>query len=68
MGYKVRNATYRPMAEVAYHTASRDLKALVDAGLLIAVGEKKGRHYKASAEILALRRQIRESRQIADPF
>ncbi|MFL6416922.1 MAG: hypothetical protein ACJ74Y_14760 [Bryobacteraceae bacterium] len=34
MGYKVRNSTYRGIAEIADAVASRDFKLLVDHGLL----------------------------------
>ena len=62
-GYRVRNATYRVIAEVADAVASRDLKLLVDSGLLYADGEKRGRVYVASAVLNKIRERTREPRQ-----
>jgi Fic family protein len=42
----IRNSGYRRVAEISELSASRDLKLLVEAGLLIPVGEKRGRSYK----------------------
>ncbi|TFC77250.1 Fic family protein [Cryobacterium sp. TMS1-20-1] len=74
-GYRVRNATYRAVLaqdeEVSEQTAGRDLKQLVDAGLLKSVGERRGRHYVANEELQALRRAIfgaKAPRSLADPF
>jgi Fic family protein len=69
MGFRLRNATYREAAEVTEAVAGRDLKALADAGLLQAVGERRGRFYVASPSVLALEQSIRQPRtQIDDPF
>lgn len=67
-GWRVRNATYRPNAEVSHHTASRDLKALVDAGLLLPRGERRGRYYVGGPTVASLRVATREPRSIPDPF
>ena len=61
-GYKVRNATYRGIAEVADAVASRDLKLLVDNGLLTAAGEKRGRAYVAAPILRQIRERTREPR------
>jgi hypothetical protein len=69
MGLRVRNSSYRTAAEVSENVASRDLKLLVDAGLLIAHGERRGRSYVAADEIRSIREQTRESRPVDDdPF
>jgi Fic family protein len=70
MGYRIRSVHYRNAADVSANLASRDLKALVDSGLLIASGEKRGRFYTASEGLRAIYRRIRESefRKIPDPF
>jgi Fic family protein len=71
MGFRIRNATYRPMADVSELVASRDLRALVDAGLLIAQGERRGRFYIRSqrlAEMDAKIRQRRPAKSREDPF
>ena len=47
-GGMVRNASYRVSADISNNLASRDLKALVDANLLVAKGERRGRFYVAS--------------------
>jgi Fic family protein len=67
-GLRVRNATYRPIAEISDHLASRDLKSLVDEGLLVSSGEKRGRHYLASETLQAMSLAVREPRKIKDPF
>jgi Fic family protein len=51
LGFKARNATYRKAAEITENLASRDLKALVDAGLLVPEGAKRGRYYVASTRL-----------------
>ena len=67
-GFRVRNATYRGVAEVSDQVASRDLKLAVDSGLLVAKGERRGRSYFASADVLAIRARIREPKDVPDPF
>jgi Fic family protein len=67
-GWKVRNATYRSAAEISDQVASRDLKALADAGLLVAHGERRGRWYAASDLVRTVRERFREAKPIADPF
>lgn len=67
IGHRVRNASYRVSADVSNNLASRDLKALVDSGLLVAEG-KRGRYYIASVEIKALRARTRLLKRLDDPF
>ncbi|MDQ1570578.1 MAG: hypothetical protein QOF79_1252 [Actinomycetota bacterium] len=74
-GLRIRNATYRAALseeeEITEQTASRDLKALVDADLLVAKGERRGRYYVSGRELTALRTQIfdkRGPRVDSDPF
>ena len=67
-GYKIRNPTYRRVAEVSTVVAGRDLRALVEAGLLEARGEKRGRYYVASPTLFEIRKRAAEPKQIADPF
>ena len=66
-GYRIRNATYRSAADINEVTASRDLKLLVDSGLLIAAGEKRGRVYVASPTIQEVRKRNREPRSTYKP-
>jgi Fic family protein len=76
-GVRLRNAFYRKLIqetlaeEISELTASRDLKAMVDVGLLDPVGEGRGRHYVAREPVVDLRRKIREdrpARDATDPF
>ena len=76
LGLRVRNATYRASLremdeEISEQTASRDFKQLVDLGLLVAEGERRGRFYTAGESITKLRRAIvadRDPRDDRDPF
>ncbi len=68
IGYKVRNPLYRKSAEISELTASRDLKAMVEAGLLVAHGEKRGRYYLASAKLKKLFQAAWEPPTNVDPF
>jgi Fic family protein len=65
---RVRNASYRVNADISNNLASRDLKTLTDAGLLEAAGERRGRHYVASAAVMAIRNKHRLPRHEDDPF
>ncbi|MCY3914111.1 MAG: Fic family protein [Chloroflexi bacterium] len=68
-GFRVRNATYRELAEVSLVVAGRDLKALSDSGLLVAQGQARGRYYVASNALKTLEASIRRDRTpIPDPF
>lgn len=67
-GRRVRNIAYRKDAEVSAQVAKRDLKLLVEAGLLEARGERRGRSYLASERLQVLRRTCRLERKIEDPF
>jgi DNA-binding transcriptional ArsR family regulator len=65
----LRNPTYRELADVSEAVAGRDLKALVVAGLLDAVGERRGRYYLATPDLRGLDRAIQQTRKpIEDPF
>jgi Fic family protein len=69
VGYRVRNGTYRPTAEISEQVASRDLALAVRAGLLIPRGERRGRYYEKSPRLEGIRRSTREKRvAAADPF
>ena len=67
-GRRVRNSSYRVSADVSKNLASRDLKILVDAKLLVAEGEKRGRFYIASPPVMAIRDTLRLPRNVDDPF
>ena len=70
MGYQLRSSHYRHAAEVSAVLASRDLKSLVTAGMLLPSGERRGRVYRASDSLRDVWLRIRndEPRKIADPF
>lgn len=68
LGLRVRNGTYRPIAEIGDNLASRDLTSLVENGLLVAQGERRGRFYVASEALQAIRARTRLVRRVEDPF
>jgi Fic family protein len=67
-GWRVRSATYRSAAEVSEQVGGRDLKSLADRGLLIPAGEKRGRYYTGSTDILDIRKLILREKLVPDPF
>ena len=76
-GFRVRRRSYQNAARVSWAeeirdvTASRDLKAMVQNGLLVPVGERRNRHYLATEELKAIRENIRAQRaprEERDPF
>jgi Fic family protein len=76
-GRRVRRASYVANVEVTYGetvpnlTASRDLKAIVNAGLFDPVGDKRGRYYLATETLRAEWDKVRASepsRAEEDPF
>ena len=67
-GLRVRNAAYRTVADVSVQVATKDLKLLVDRGLLIPSGDKKGRSYHASDFVREIRSRFREPKPVPDPF
>ena len=76
-GLRLTHSTYKTIVEmtagetVTTQTASRDLRALVDANLLKPIGQTRGRHYLAEPILLAERKRIRADRvprETGDPF
>jgi hypothetical protein len=75
-GLRVRNAVYRATfedsgEEITEQTASRDLRQLMTAGLLIPTGQSRGCYYTAGETFSRLRREITEARDPwddSDPF
>lgn len=76
-GFRLRNGSYRAIVDITADeqiselTASRDLRALVDATLLEPVGERRGRYYLGSQGLLGVRARIRRGRKpkdLGDPF
>jgi Fic family protein len=71
LGLRIRNLTYRGETGVSDQVASRDLRLLVDAGLLEPQGERRGRHYIRTPRLLELDNKIRARRppkSLQDPF
>jgi len=76
-GLRIRRGSYQGAGlemtgdEISDQSASRDLKAMVDLGLLEPVGERRARYYLAGDEVKALRTAIRAKRpprEADDPF
>lgn len=70
IGYRVRNAGYRKLAELNDILASRDLKNAVAAGLLIPIGERRGRIYAGAPHVRAIFGRLAADylKAIPDPF
>ena len=69
--FRVRNAVYKVHADLSEYAGGRDLKRLVDVGLLEPRGEKRGRHYVASPQLMTLTQPAREvgrESEREDPF
>jgi len=58
-GFRVRNSGYQQHADVSDYAGGRDLKRLVEAGLLEPKGEKRGRFYVADPRLLVMVDPIR---------
>jgi Fic family protein len=67
-GYRIRRSHYIKSAEVSEQVASRDLKELVDKGLLVGQGETRGRIYTGSSLIREVYLRNYEVRTNVDPF
>jgi Fic family protein len=77
VGRRIRNATYRAIVratqaeDVSFQVASRDLQKLVTAGYLTPVGDRRGRHYLATAILTDAWHALRARRPVrvdVDPF
>lgn len=76
-GFRLTHASYKKIVEltagetVASLTASRDLRALVDAKLLQPIGKTRGRYYVGEPALHAQHERIRatrEPKEMSDPF
>ena len=76
-GLRLTNSRYRATVksaageEISELTATRDLKAMVEADMLAPVGERRARHYVATTVLTDTRSRIREARpprEREDPF
>ena len=75
IGFRIRRSTYLAMVseefDLSEQSAGRDLRLLVERGLLLPHGEKRGRHYTGSDELRRMWSAIREKRargDMLDPF
>lgn len=69
LGHRVRRSDYVARVGVEEWTATRDLQALVDAGLLEAHGERRGRTYAATRQVRDIRNHARKARPpVRDPY
>ena len=70
LGIGVTNSRYRKNAdaEMTEFMASRDLKRLCDAGLLLPHGERKMRTYSAAKSLQDARKAVRLPRIVDDPY
>ncbi|MGF1608595.1 MAG: Fic family protein [Kiloniellales bacterium] len=68
LGRRLTNARYQTDAEATQHVAARDLRKLSDLGLLVPIGEKRGRSYVAGPELKQLRDKVRIVRPLEDPY
>ena len=66
MGFRVRRHDHIDYAEVSERTATSDLRRMANLGILIAVGERRGRYYTASDRLRSLVPAGRPA--ISDPF
>jgi Fic family protein len=69
LGYRVRRGGYVKRAGVTDQTATRDLAALVSAGILVARGNGRGRYYVAGPPIREIQDRRRSARKpLHDPY
>lgn len=69
IGFRVRRSSYAFDADVEPATAARDLRTLVEAGLLVPQGQTRGRRYVTSQNLRDVYRQVRAARPaIVDPY
>jgi len=66
--YKVRNARYREDNQISDVVASRDLKRLSEIGLLMPVGEKRGRYYIAAKPLKKIRERCADTTRAPNPY
>ena len=71
LGLRVTAAMYRTYEDISVDTARNDLREMVHRGFLIARGEKRGRHYVGSKQLLDTWEAVRSHRVVndqVDPF
>jgi Fic family protein len=68
IGLQVRNPSYRKQVDITNQVAKLDLKRLVDTGLLVPKGERRGRYYVAGELVQQIAKRARIPREEVDPF
>ncbi len=68
LGYRIRNNRYRTEAKISEVVASRDLKRLCENGLLLPVGEKRGRFYVASEKLKKMQLAARDNSKTGNVY
>ena len=68
LGFRLRRPTYVEQTAVDARTASRDLEALTDLGLLRGVAEAEGRFYVAGDALRRVRDLVGPSARPVDPY
>lgn len=68
MGFRVRAGQYRIEHELSDVVASRDLRKLCDEELMIPHGERRGRYYTGSKELIEIARAHKPSGRADDPY
>jgi len=69
LALRLRRYSYIRLACVEDRTATRDLQQIVDAGLFVPRGERRGRTYSASDRLRQVRVEVRVQRpKIRDPY
>jgi Fic family protein len=68
VGMRVRNASYRTALkmsdeEISNQSATDDLRAMVNAGLLERLGARRGTYYQAADPLKAIREDVRRNRK-----
>jgi Fic family protein len=66
--YKVTAGRYRKENSISDVVASRDLRAMCDIGLLVPVGEKRGRYYLAAEPLKTIREQCADRTRAPNPY
>jgi hypothetical protein len=69
LGYRIRRRGYRKRAQVTEQTATRDLAALAETGVLTADGNGRGRYFIADAPLKLIQDDTRARRKpLHDPY
>jgi len=68
LGLRVRAGRYRGEHDISDVVASRDLRKMADADLLVPHGERRGRYYTGSKTLLEIAAKHKTSAKAGDPY